>query len=98
MNRNALSLLPTVCVCVLGLLDAKPAAAQSNNSAGLGSSSVAAAPAPPEAVMTRDANGRVIIRATRITKPIKIDGKLDDEVYNEVPAITEFVQQEPKYG
>jgi hypothetical protein len=49
-------------------------------------------------VVTRDAEGRVIIRATRITEPIRIDGRLDDPVYAEVQPITEFIQSEPVEG
>ncbi len=40
----------------------------------------------------------VAVRATRITSPITIDGRLDEAVYAQVPAITEFVQQEPRFG
>ena len=46
-------------------------------------------------VLTRDANGRLIVRATRITQPIAVDGQLDEVAYRNVPAITEFVQQVP---
>ncbi|MSO61564.1 MAG: hypothetical protein EXQ50_05660 [Acidobacteria bacterium] len=36
--------------------------------------------------------------ATRITTPMTIDGRLDQAVYAQLPAITEFVQQEPHTG
>jgi hypothetical protein len=58
--------------------------------------SVQATEPPP--VYVRDDAGRVIVRATRIAKPIAVDGALDDEAYGEVPAITEFVQAEPAEG
>ncbi len=35
------------------------------------------------------------VRAHRVDTPIRIDGKLDDEVYGRTAAITDFVQQEP---
>ena len=35
------------------------------------------------------------VRANRISQPLRIDGKLDEESYKTVPAITDFVQQEP---
>ena len=35
------------------------------------------------------------VRAHRVTQPIRIDGRLDEEVYKITPAITGFVQQEP---
>ena len=55
------------------------------------------APVPP-AVVTRDAAGRVTVRAVRLTEPLTIDGRLDDEVYRTVPAISDFIQQEPNEG
>jgi Carbohydrate family 9 binding domain-like len=50
------------------------------------------------AVYTRDDGGRVVVHATRIDKPVRVDGKLDDEVYGQVESISQFVQQEPKEG
>ena len=49
-------------------------------------------------VSSRDAAGNVVIRATRITTPIEVDGKLDDGVYRQVEALTEFIQSEPQTG
>ena len=49
------------------------------------------------AVIARNDRG-VTVRATRITSPMTIDGRLDEAVYTQVPAITEFVQQEPQVG
>ena len=54
-------------------------------------------PAPP-AVMSRDELGRVTLRATRLLEPLVVDGKLDEAVYARVPAIADFVQQEPDEG
>ncbi|HEY8549294.1 MAG TPA: DUF5916 domain-containing protein [Vicinamibacterales bacterium] len=48
--------------------------------------------------MTRDTDGRVTLRATRITAPPEIDGLLDEEVYRTVPPVTDFVQQDPNEG
>jgi hypothetical protein len=57
-------------------------------------------PPPPEppAVISHDDQGRVTIRATRIPEPLVLDGKLDERYYKEVPALTDFVQQEPHEG
>ena len=49
-------------------------------------------------VSSRDAAGNVVIRATRITTPIEVDGKLDDGVYRQVEALTDFIQSEPQTG
>ena len=62
---------------------------------------VTAAPAlaqpalPP--VITSDETG-FTVRATRITTPMIIDGRLDEAVYERVPAISDYIQQEPKEG
>lgn len=54
------------------------------------------APVPPE-VIARDAQGRVTIRATRITG-FQFDGKLDEPSYNSVKSFGDFIQQEPHEG
>jgi hypothetical protein len=35
------------------------------------------------------------VRAYPATEPIRVDGRLDEEIYRATPAITDFVQQEP---
>jgi hypothetical protein len=54
-------------------------------------------PAPP-AVMARDSQGRVTIRAVRIAEALRIDGVLDEAAYRTIPAIDDFIQQEPDEG
>ena len=55
-------------------------------------------PTPP-AVITRDAGTRrATIRAVRITTQLKVDGRLDDEVYTHIESISDFVQMEPHAG
>ena len=55
------------------------------------------APAAGEAV-SRDADGRVTLRAFRLAEPLTVDGVLDDPVYDQVPAADGFLQQEPNEG
>ena len=55
------------------------------------------APVAP-AVINRDEKGRITIRAIRLKEPLTIDGRLDDRIYEEVPSIADFVQQEPAEG
>jgi len=52
------------------------------------------APVAP-AVVNRDDKGRATLRATRIVRPLTIDGRLDEEVYVSVPGAGDFVQQLP---
>jgi TolB-like protein len=57
-------------------------------------------PEPPvaPAVISRDAQRRATVRATRVTEEIQMDGQLDEQVYQTVQAITEFIQQMPNPG
>ena len=54
-------------------------------------------PPPPvaPATVTRDEQGRATVRAVRLSQGIRLDGRLDEAVYREVPAITDFIQQTP---
>jgi hypothetical protein len=52
---------------------------------------------PP--VYTREADGRVVIRAIRITGAApRIDGRLDDAVYSELETFSGFIQADPAEG
>jgi hypothetical protein len=57
-------------------------------------------PAPPIApeVMTRDANGHATIRAISLTSPLRMDGRLDEEVYQREKPFGGFIQVVPRYG
>jgi hypothetical protein len=56
-------------------------------------------PAPiAPAVITRGENGRVVVRATKLSEPLRIDGKLDEEVYSVVPSMGDFIQNVPNEG
>lgn len=49
-------------------------------------------------VMQRDAEGRVTVRALRVSDAPRIDGILDERVYDTLEPITGFTQQEPNEG
>ena len=55
------------------------------------------APTAPE-VIVRGENGRVVIRATKLTQPLSIDGVLDEAFYRDTPPITGFIQTVPREG
>ena len=82
-------------LAVVCLLLAGPASAQEPG--GPESSAGSLAPALP-ATVTRDADGRVTVRAVRVARPIVLDGVLDEDVYRELQPIDGFIQQEPKEG
>ena len=48
--------------------------------------------------MTRDEEGRTTVRAIRLDEGIRLDGVLDEAVYETAPAITGFIQQVPDIG
>ena len=55
-------------------------------------------PAPPvaPAVVTRDESGRARVRAIPLSEPLRVDGRLDEAVYRDVPSVSDFVQQVPR--
>ncbi|HUE87890.1 MAG TPA: DUF5916 domain-containing protein [Vicinamibacterales bacterium] len=55
------------------------------------------APVPP-ATFTRDAEGRVTLRALPLASAFTLDGRLDEEFYQTVMPVSDFVQQEPEEG
>jgi len=57
-------------------------------------------PAPPVApdTVARDAAGHATLRATRIEETLRIDGHLDESVYQSVQPIGGFIQTEPQPG
>src|SRR5687768_5893613 len=60
---------------------------------------VPAAAAPqPETVVSRDGSGSVTVRAVHAPDGLRVDGRLDEEVYLAVQPIGHFVQQEPDEG
>jgi hypothetical protein len=54
-------------------------------------------PVPPETI-SRGENGRVVVRAVRLTEPLRVDGQLDEEIYRTVPPVSGFVQSVPREG
>ena len=50
------------------------------------------------AIVERTANDKVTVRSVRLDTPLRVDGRLDEEVYVSVEAISDFIQQEPREG
>jgi hypothetical protein len=55
------------------------------------------APVAP-AIVARDADGRITIRAVRLTTELTIDGKIDEAAYDGLEPISDFIQMEPSAG
>ena len=51
-------------------------------------------PIAPETV-THDERGRATVRAVRLTASLRVDGRLDEDVYSTIPPIDGFLQQVP---
>ena len=87
MLRNA--------VCTCGVILGVAATAAAQGVGGLTDSP----PAPiAPATISRDDRGRATVRAVRLTQPLRLDGRLDEEVYTTVPAAGGFIQQLPQEG
>src|SRR5688500_12700343 len=48
--------------------------------------------------MSRADQGRATVRAVRLNAPMRIDGKLDEVIYQEVRPASGFIQMEPDGG
>ncbi len=55
------------------------------------------APTLPDTI-NRDDDGRATVRAVRVTTPIRVDGKLDEAVYEQIHPASNFIQMEPRAG
>jgi hypothetical protein len=55
---------------------------------------------PPELPQTgaRDDQRRLTIRAVKLTGPLDIDGRLDEELYRDIIPVSDFIQTEPAAG
>jgi len=56
-----------------------------------------AIPAPPETYLLAP-DGRITIRAIKLTEPLKLDGLLDESAYRDNTPASNFIQQEPHEG
>jgi hypothetical protein len=57
-------------------------------------------PAPPVLPerIARDDAGRATIRAIRLAEPLRVDGRLEEAVYRQERAVSDFIQTEPVEG
>ena len=93
-RRAGLSLLAVLVLCSPALAQRRP---PQGSSSAPSSTEDPPPPVPPQ-VISRGENGRMVIRATRLSQPLRIDGRLDESVYADVPPITDFIQTVPAEG
>ncbi|MFA5908247.1 MAG: DUF5916 domain-containing protein [Vicinamibacterales bacterium] len=55
------------------------------------------APVAPEVIVRGD-NGRVVVRATKLARPLNMDGVLDEPMYTQVKSVSDFIQTVPNEG
>ena len=55
-------------------------------------------PPIPPATMSRDEENHVTVRAISLVEPLRLDGRLDEAIYDTVPPITGFFQLVPDEG
>ena len=57
-------------------------------------------PLPPVSpnVISRDETGRITGRAIRLRTPLQLDGRLTESIYETVPSMTDFIQNDPNEG
>jgi hypothetical protein len=94
MRSSALS----VFVCAVGVL--APTIARAQENAPASAAIVIDGSAPPVApeMITRDARGRATVRAIKLQTPLRLDGRLDDEIYGTVLPFGGLLQVAPDYG
>ena len=87
-------------VFLVALAPAIPASAQSGSEPEPDAPFAFSGPAAPGpgSVITRDGEGRATVRVTRLTAPLRVDGRLDEAVYGSVPPISDFIQSDPLEG
>jgi hypothetical protein len=54
-------------------------------------------PELPETI-SRDDQGRATVRAVRVTTPMRVDGRLDEAIYESIRPASNFIQMEPRAG
>jgi len=86
MRRPLTSLLLFSCLLTPSL----PAAAQTGAPGAPG-------PEPPAAPL-RSPDGRLVVHAVETATPVRIDGALDDEIWQRARPVAGFVQSEPRDG
>ena len=79
-------------------MSSPPLAAALLAMAALGAVPAVSAAQPGDAIVSRDGSGGVTVRAVLVPDGIRVDGKLDEEIYLTTQPIGDFVQQEPDEG
>ena len=89
---------PTLCAASLRATEQAGGASARQAPEGVAvGSHVIDGPAPPDTpgAMARDASGKSTIRAIKLTEPLRLDGALDEAVYQASPALAACCRSRP---
>src|SRR5262245_12199464 len=89
--------LAAVLVCALGPLSANAGKRPVRSTPSPANDQDPPPPIAPE-VVSHGENGRVVVRAIRLSEPLRVDGRLDETVYQTFPPISDFIQSAPEAG
>ena len=97
--RRAAPLLAAAVLGLAGPAPAQPAAGEPAEPAPIAPGVAIDGPPPPTppATITRE-GGQATMRAIRLLAGIRVDGRLDEPVYDRVPPVSGFIQQLPDEG
>ena len=104
VGRHVGALALAVCVVILPAganADGAPQAGSRASGGGQSTRGVDVTDPPPPispATVSRGPNGRVVVRAQRLSEPLRIDGVLDEPIYATLPPISDLVQTVPSEG
>jgi hypothetical protein len=100
MNRPSAAWAPRLASALAAFLVAAPMAAAQPAATPRVSAAADLEPAAPVApeVVSRSVSGRTIVRATRLMTPLRVDGRLDEEVYATVKSVSGLIQSVPNQG
>ena len=97
--RTAWPLRPAAGLVTLAAVAALAAPAQAGQQGAPDPRQAAGVPPPvPPATIARDGAGQATLRAVRLPAPLDVDGALDEPLYRDVPAASDFVQILPNEG
>jgi hypothetical protein len=96
--RSRIGLASCLTVVVWAVMAAGAAAQNQNSSPGAPLVLDGPPPPTPPATIARDEQGRMTIRAVRLTSPLRLDGQIDEPAYSSVEPISDFIQMEPAGG
>ncbi|MFO1322423.1 MAG: DUF5916 domain-containing protein, partial [Burkholderiales bacterium] len=90
-------LTPLLCLAVLTAAPPSAGAQTARPAGPAGTDADPPVPVAPQSISRGD-NGRVVVRAIRLTQPLRVDGRLDDSVYAENEPAGGFIQATPANG